>query len=312
MIKVNGHTAGIKSVSNGIGNATVKEGTFISAGTQHGIVSVNVGFKPDLVIVRMPFGNNDTTSYWEKGMSWAETNAMWVLYPAESVTYYVELGRQSGETGIQAINNDGFSFMSNGWNTLNVECEYVAVKYEEIPQPAGDVYTIEQGQTIATSTQTINVTSGKYYLFNTVYGGESFTGANIVAGNTNPIYSTSGIGRTGCIIKANSNVITYNRYGNVSANEYTELNITNDSDLVGISDSWTNGSSITTIKDKFYFLALADGETGNITGAEVLVEHKLEDSVSNGTRFLIVKSTGTNIALNNGNSFYYSQIGIVL
>ena len=116
------------------GNATMKQGTFVSASSQFGIVDVNCGFEPDLVMVKLPFTGGDTTSYWEKGMSWAETKSIWNLYPAETVVYVVDLGRQSGETGIQAINNNGFSFMSNGGNTQGVTCEYIAVKYE-IPQP---------------------------------------------------------------------------------------------------------------------------------------------------------------------------------
>ena len=112
------------------GNATVKQGTFVSATSQYGIVDGDCGFKPDMIMVKLPFGNNDTTSYWEKSMSWAETKAMWNLYPAELVAYVVDLGRVDGETGIQAINNNGFSFMSNGGNTQGVTCEYIAVKYE--------------------------------------------------------------------------------------------------------------------------------------------------------------------------------------
>lgn len=178
---------------------------------------------------------------------------------------------------------------------------------------SGNVYTIEQGQTVSTDTATISVESGKYYLFNTVYGGVVFSsGAELIIGDTNPIYTASGIGRCGCIVKATSNTITYNRYGNVSDNEYTELDVTEDCGLASFDSSWSSGTSITAIKDKFYFLALADGETGDITGADVLVEHKLEDTVSNGTRFLIVKATGSSVALNNGNSFYYRQIGIVI
>ena len=60
MIKVNGHTAGIKFVTNGKGNATKVEGTFTSASTRYGIVDVNVGFKPDLVMVFMPLTTNPT------------------------------------------------------------------------------------------------------------------------------------------------------------------------------------------------------------------------------------------------------------
>lgn len=129
------------------GNVTMKQGTFVSASSQYGIVDVYCGFEPDLVMVRLPFGNNDTTSYWEKGMSWAETKAMWNLHPAESVTYVVNLGRTTGETGIQAINNNGFSFMSNGGNTQGITCEYIAVRYEvPQPQPEDKTYLFKDGE----------------------------------------------------------------------------------------------------------------------------------------------------------------------
>lgn len=111
---------------NGVQKA---EGTFVSASTQYGIVDVDCGFKPDLVMVFMPFTGGDTVSYWEKDADWAENNAIWCLVPAEGVAYQVALDRVDGETGIQAINDDGFSFMSNGWNTQGITCRYVAIKY---------------------------------------------------------------------------------------------------------------------------------------------------------------------------------------
>lgn len=124
-LEVNGGGGGGSSVK-------MKTGTFTSASTQYGIVTVSdVGFKPDLLMVFLPFGSNDTCSYWEKYASWAETRAIWALMPAESVCYSVLLGRTSGETGIQAINDDGFSFMSKGANTQGVECRYIAINYGE-------------------------------------------------------------------------------------------------------------------------------------------------------------------------------------
>ena len=114
---------------SGSGGAQVSEGTFVTSDTQYGIVSVDCGFEPDLVIVTLPFGNDDTTAYWWREESWGDQYSCWNLYPTEWNVYFPELGRESGETGIQAINSDGFSFMSNGWNTLSVTCKYIAVKY---------------------------------------------------------------------------------------------------------------------------------------------------------------------------------------
>lgn len=117
----------INFVSGG-NTSDIATGTFTSSDTQYGIVSINCGFEPDFVIVTLPFGNDDTTSYWWNGASWGNTYACWNLYPAEGSVYFVELGRQIGETGIQDITSNGFTFMSNGWNTLGVTCSYIAGK----------------------------------------------------------------------------------------------------------------------------------------------------------------------------------------
>ena len=182
---------------------------------------------------------------------------------------------------------------------------------ESISGGGGQSYTIEQGQTTSTSTATASLTEGKYYLFNTVYGDSTFSGAKIMVGDTKPIFTATGIGRTGCIIKATSNTVTYSRSGNVSANEYTEIDVIPDADIGGMGDSWNSGTAINSAKDDLYFLTLGDGETGNIVGADILVEHELVDTVSNGTRFLIVKAIGSSITLDNSHSFYYRQIGII-
>lgn len=176
----------------------------------------------------------------------------------------------------------------------------------------GQSYEIEQGQTTSTSTATASLSEGKYYLFNTVYGDSTFSGATMIVGDTKPVFTASGIGRTGCIIKATSSTVTYSRSGNVSANEYTEIDVIPDADIGGVGSVWNSGTAISSIKDDLYFLTLGDGETGNIVGADILVEHELVDTVSNGTRFLIVKATGNSIALDNSHTFYYRRIGIVL
>ena len=205
---------------------TIKQGTFVSASSQYGIVDVNCGFKPDLVMVKLPFTGGDTSSYWEKGMSWAETTAFWNLKPVENVTYLVNLGRTTGETGIQAINNNGFSFMSNGGNTQGVTCEYIAVKYEAVPQPTGDVYTIEQGNTQnAEDATAVNAENGKLYMFFTGNHSGSFTNANLIVGSLNYFEILDGIGVAAAIIQATSNTITYDGAwsGNYSITEIDVL-----------------------------------------------------------------------------------------
>lgn len=115
----------------GGGGATIKMGTFTTESTQYGISEIDCGFKPDLVLVSLPISENDTTSYWEKNLSYAETKSPWLLAPAESSFYMNNLGRTSGETGIQTITDNGFKFIVNGSNTRGVTCNYVAVKYPE-------------------------------------------------------------------------------------------------------------------------------------------------------------------------------------
>ena len=113
---------------SGGGSGNIVSGTFETASEQYGIVDIDLGFKPDFVIVSLPFNDVDTTSYWWDGTSWADTYAVWNLYPAESSIYFIDLDRESGETGIQAINDNGFSFMSNAANTQGVTCGYIAGK----------------------------------------------------------------------------------------------------------------------------------------------------------------------------------------
>lgn len=109
--------------------AQVASGTFTSAAEQYGIVSVNCGFEPDAVLVILPFQAGDTVSYWWREAGWSTTNAIWCVQPAEPNSNVVALGRTTGETGIQAINSNGFAFLSNGTNTRGVTCKYLAVKY---------------------------------------------------------------------------------------------------------------------------------------------------------------------------------------
>lgn len=113
------------------GGGDIASGTFVSSDTQYGIVDVDCGFEPDALLVILPFTNGDTASYWWKEAAWSSTSAIWCVRPPESNAYVVALGRTTGETGIQAINSNGFSFMSNGWNTRGVTCKYFACKYIE-------------------------------------------------------------------------------------------------------------------------------------------------------------------------------------
>ena len=112
-----------------------KEGEFVTSNVQYGIVDVEVGFKPDLLVIELPFSNNvngTTVATWEKNATWAETHSVWAI-PSESKAVYTELNRYQGEAGIQSINENGFSFKSQAQNTRNKTCKYMAVKYKELP-----------------------------------------------------------------------------------------------------------------------------------------------------------------------------------
>lgn len=109
----------------------ISTGTFTTATTAYDTVEVETEFKPDLILVALPFTNNDTASFWWSELSYAETKAIWALAPSETVNYAVDLDRTTGETGICSITDTGFTFMSKGSNTLNVECKYIAIKYTE-------------------------------------------------------------------------------------------------------------------------------------------------------------------------------------
>ena len=112
-------------------NSNLMIGEFVTSNDDHGIVSVNVGFKPDLLVIELPFGlgvNDTTIATWEKHANWAQTHSVWAI-PSEAKTVYTLLDRIDGEAGIQSIKNTGFSFMSHAMNTRNKTCKYVAVKY---------------------------------------------------------------------------------------------------------------------------------------------------------------------------------------
>ena len=115
--------------NHGGGSCNVATGTFITASEQYGIVDVDCGFKPDAVLVLLPLNGSDTCAYWCKDATWGTTKSIWCVYPVENSGSVSDLNRQTGETGIQAINNNGFSFICNANNTRNVTCKYVAVKY---------------------------------------------------------------------------------------------------------------------------------------------------------------------------------------
>ena len=115
-------------------------GSFTSASSGGQKVEVNCGFKPDLVMVDMEFGNGFTRATYLSTAWYEETDhpsSVWDLRPMENVIYAIVPGSVNGETGITDLTDTGFKYRSNGSNTTNKACTYTAIKFdaEEINDP---------------------------------------------------------------------------------------------------------------------------------------------------------------------------------
>ena len=115
-------------------------GSFTSASSGGQKVEVNCGFKPDLVMVDMEFGNGFTRATYLSTAWYEETDhpaSVWDLRPMENTIYAIVPGSVSGETGITDLTDTGFKYRSNGSNTTNKACTYTAIKFdvEEAPAP---------------------------------------------------------------------------------------------------------------------------------------------------------------------------------
>ena len=108
-------------------------GSFTSASSGGQKVEVNCGFKPDLVMVDMEFGNGFTRATYLSTAWYEETDhpsSVWDLRPMENVIYAITPGSVSGETGITDLTDTGFKYRSNGSNTTNKACTYTAIKFD--------------------------------------------------------------------------------------------------------------------------------------------------------------------------------------
>lgn len=107
-------------------------GSFTSGASQWAKVEVNCGFKPDLVMVDMEFGNGFTRATYLSTAWYEETDhpiSVWDLRPMENVIYAITPGSAEGETGISDITSTGFKYRVNGNNTQNKACTYKAMKF---------------------------------------------------------------------------------------------------------------------------------------------------------------------------------------
>ena len=108
-------------------------GSFTSASSGGQKVEVNCGFKPDLVMVDMEFGNGFTRATYLSTAWYEETDhpsSVWDLRPMENVIYAIVPGSVNGETGITDLTDTGFKYRSNGSNTTNKACTYTAIKFD--------------------------------------------------------------------------------------------------------------------------------------------------------------------------------------
>lgn len=108
-------------LNSGAGNTD--SGTFTTGSTQYAKVEVNCGFRPTYISVILPFRSGDTTAVYDADVS--TTTSTWTI-PQEHNTYTIQLGSETGETGITDITDTGFKFRCNAANTRNVQCTYSA------------------------------------------------------------------------------------------------------------------------------------------------------------------------------------------
>ena len=124
-------------------------GSFTSASSGGQKVEVNCGFKPDLVMVDMEFGNGFTRATYLSTAWYEETDhpaSVWDLRPMENVIYAIVPGSVSGETGITDLTDTGFKYRSNGSNTTNKACTYTAIKFDAEEQTEDRTYLFKDGE----------------------------------------------------------------------------------------------------------------------------------------------------------------------
>lgn len=107
-----------------VGMSREISGTFTTGSTQYQKVDVYCGFRPKYIKVILPFSNGDTTAIYDSTIS--TTTSTWTI-PMEHRTYTIDIGSDTGETGITDITDTGFKFRCNAPNTRNVNCTFEAL-----------------------------------------------------------------------------------------------------------------------------------------------------------------------------------------
>ena len=296
-------------------------GLFTSASSAGQKVEVDCGFKPDLVMVDMEFGNGFTRSTYLSTAWYEETDhpaSVWDLRPMENVIYAITPGSVTGETGITDLTDTGFKYRSNGSNTVNKACTYTAIKFDADNMEILDRYTMEQGNTLTAQDEaSVNAETDKLYMFFTGNHSGSFANANVLVGNTSYFEIISGIGIASAIIQATSDTVTYD--GGYTGDYYmTEVDIFKN----GVEDlsaycmdrtsSWVSSASISANVGDYYLIAdTVNNESGTIIGADTLIEETLTHPVQPlNAKIRIIKATSTAISLSSGNNLYYRRFGL--
>lgn len=107
-------------------------GTFTTASTQGTEVTVECGFQPDYVWVKMEFSTGYTYAYYiDPHIASNGRVSVWDLRPIENHAYQLIApnGTTSDETGISDVTSSGFKYMSKASNTLNKSCTFIAYKF---------------------------------------------------------------------------------------------------------------------------------------------------------------------------------------
>ena len=110
----------------------IQEGTFTSASTTHGTVEVPLDFDADYILVTLPFSETNLTyAIYDKNRMVMPNKKTYWLIPSENKNYEINMVETNpyGETGITWKTENSFTFHSNGGNTQNKECTFVAYKF---------------------------------------------------------------------------------------------------------------------------------------------------------------------------------------
>lgn len=175
------------------------------------------------------------------------------------------------------------------------------------------------GDDYETSSNSVTLDDSELYMFCTVYDGSSFSNASIIAGKTQPVYTTQGYGRVIAFIRPSSTNVSYGRFGSIDTNKYVGLNVKNGNEIVNDDvmmslDSFTSTSGpFSAIEGKVYVFGTdANAFDGTFTGADVIASALLGDVDSKRTAFFIVKATATTVQYSKSGTHYYARLKICL